>query len=292
MKKNSIKNLDSIHWPNFFIVGAPRCGTTSLYEYLKAIPGIFMSPVKEPGYFIPNDPRRYTEEKYLRLFENVKDEKLIGEASAGYLASKETPSIIKKQIPDAKIIITLRDPCERAFSHYLNRLRTGDEIISFDEAVDNLIKGKENPTISRVVHVGFYYENVERYLRIFGKDKVKILIFEETMKDTRKTIENLLSFLGHDSIVPDEVSKQHNAYAEPLGNIGKFLVKNRIIGKVGKTVIPKEKREVFLRILINKNTAKPRLTDTSRQELIKIFHNDVRNLEGLLEREIPWLKVK
>lgn len=290
--KNEIKNLDLRQWPNFFIVGAPRCGTTSLYEYLKAIPGIFMSPVKEPGYFIPNDPRGYTEEKYLKLFENVKNEKLIGEASAGYLASKETPSIIKKQIPDAKIIITLRDPCERVFSHYLNRLRTGDETISFDEAIDNFVNGEENPTLSSLIHVGYYYANVERYLEIFGKDKVKILIFEETVKDTRKAIEDLLTFLGHDSKVPDEVSKQHNAYAEPLGDIGKFLTKNRIIGKIGKKVIPKEKREAVLRTLTSKNTEKPRLTKKSRQELIKIFHNDVRNLEGLLERELPWLKEK
>ena len=114
------------NWPTFFIVGAPRSGTTSLYNYLKTIPEIFMSPVKEPGYFIPNDFRGFSEKKYLELFKNVKDEIVIGEASAGYLASQEAAFRIKKEIPNAKIIITLRDPVERTFSDYLNNLRTGN----------------------------------------------------------------------------------------------------------------------------------------------------------------------
>ena len=69
--------MNKNNWPNFFIVGAPRSGTTSLYNYLKTVPEVFMSPVKEPGYFIPNDFRGFTEESYLQLFKDVKDEKIL-----------------------------------------------------------------------------------------------------------------------------------------------------------------------------------------------------------------------
>ena len=119
-------------WPNFFIVGAPRSGTTSLYEYLKEVPEVFMSPVKEPNFFnlsVENDlflskPIR-EKKKYLDLFKNVKDEKAIGEASPTYLWDPKTPKLIHEIIPDAKIIISLRDPVERTFSHYLMYFRNG-----------------------------------------------------------------------------------------------------------------------------------------------------------------------
>ena len=104
-------------WPNFFIVGAPKAGTSSLYAYLNEIPGIFMSPKKEPNYFsentIPNDhpikPIR-DKKKYLELFKGVKGEKIIGEASTSYLADPEAPKLIHEACPDAKILISLRDP--------------------------------------------------------------------------------------------------------------------------------------------------------------------------------------
>ena len=114
-------------WPNLFIVGAPKAGTTSLHEYFeKKIPGIFMSDVKEPYYFcktlIPIDhyitPIR-DKKKYLELFEKSKTEKIIGESSVWYLSDPDASSLIYQKVPNAKIIIMLRDPVERAFSHYL-----------------------------------------------------------------------------------------------------------------------------------------------------------------------------
>ena len=107
-------------WPNFFIVGAPKSGTTSLYEYLKQIPQVYMSPVKEPHYFsksiVPDNhflkPIR-DKKKYLNLFEGAKNEIAIGEASPTYLADPEAPKLIHELVPNAHIIIILRDPIER-----------------------------------------------------------------------------------------------------------------------------------------------------------------------------------
>jgi len=105
------RSLNNKKWPNFFIVGAARAGTTSLYNFLKNAEGIFMSPVKETGHFIPNDPRGYNDEKkYLCLFEGAKDEKVLGEATPGYLTSPETPELIKMKVPHAKILITIISP--------------------------------------------------------------------------------------------------------------------------------------------------------------------------------------
>ncbi|MEX0656428.1 MAG: sulfotransferase domain-containing protein, partial [Nitrosopumilaceae archaeon] len=120
-------------WPNFFIVGADKAGTSSLYAYLMNIPGIFMSRYKEPNYFSTmtfgdnHDLRPIRDKKkYLELFKNVKNEKIVGEASPSYLGDKEAPKLIHKVSPEAKILICLRDPVERVYSHYLMLDRLGD----------------------------------------------------------------------------------------------------------------------------------------------------------------------
>ena len=122
-------------WPNLFIVGAAKAGSTSLYNYLKNIPGIYMSPIKEPNFFAEmthNNPVWSTiddKEKYLRLFHKVRDEKIIGEASVSYLHDLNAPRRIHQRVPDSRIIICLRDPVERGFSHYLHFKRNGFAII-------------------------------------------------------------------------------------------------------------------------------------------------------------------
>lgn len=130
-------------YPNFFVVGAPKAGTTSLYNYLGQHPAIYMSPIKEPAFFAtdlfevkrqmgrptadPADLRTYLDgpmsepragvisewEQYLKLFKNVRQETAIGEASGNYLASSSAPSAIRDRIPHARIIMLLRDPVHR-----------------------------------------------------------------------------------------------------------------------------------------------------------------------------------
>jgi len=128
-------------WPNFFIVGAPKAGTTSLHAYLNNIPGIYMSSVKEPKYFLASDsPKRYfppirDKKKYLKLFEKAREEKIIGEASPQYLHDPQTPKLIHQIIPQAKILISLRDPIERLFSGYLMQIRNGRIKTTFSEEI-------------------------------------------------------------------------------------------------------------------------------------------------------------
>src|SRR3979411_724122 len=101
--------------PDVFIVGAPRCGTTALYTYLKDHPEIFMSPIKEPEFFtdfLGEGRRVRTEAEYLNCFGGVRDEKRIGEASVSYLASRTSARAIKGFSPLAMIIIMLRNPVD------------------------------------------------------------------------------------------------------------------------------------------------------------------------------------
>ena len=281
------------NWPTFFIVGAPRSGTTSLYNYLKTIPEIFMSPVKEPGYFIPNDFRGFTEKKYLDLFKNIKNEIVIGEASAGYLANREASLKIKKQIPDAKIIITLRDPVERTFSDYLNNLRTGNVKRTFEQDFENFLRNnKEQSHLKKSIPVSMFFEQVKNYLNIFGKENVKVLIFEETIKDTKKAIEDVLEFLGVQTQIPENFEKQYNAYSEPLGSFGTNIAKNKTISTIVKKIFPNKNRENILHTILNKKGKKPKMSKETKMKLQDLFLEDVKKLEKLLERPLPWPTIK
>src|SRR5215469_12354579 len=156
--------------PNFFIAGAPKAGTTSLYHYLDQHPQIYMSPIKEPSYFSleirlenfgpdmqeltrrdmpflreyldgPMTTKRWGGpitrwEDYLRLFRGVQEEAAIGEASVCYLWSETAPRHIAEKVPEAKILLILRDPTERAFSHYLHAVSGGITQGTFREYVE------------------------------------------------------------------------------------------------------------------------------------------------------------
>ena len=131
--------------PNFFIVGAPKAGTTSLYKYLESHPDIFMSALKETNYFSfteIEEQKLYYREKgvsdwnsYLSLFENASGKKAIGEASVSYLFYPKTARAIKEKFSDARIIIMLRNPAERALSHYFMDYKMGYVKRKFSEIV-------------------------------------------------------------------------------------------------------------------------------------------------------------
>src|SRR5437867_5801651 len=151
--------------PNFFVVGAPKSGTTALWRFLDQHPSIYMSPIKEPNFFAPEvakatraaghilvagdvDRRPHLSnalrEKrarsvvsewtdYLDLFRDVRRETAVGEASVAYLASTQAPAAICRRACDAKIVMILRDPADRLFSYYIASRASGTAAESFSE---------------------------------------------------------------------------------------------------------------------------------------------------------------
>ncbi|MGR3310384.1 MAG: sulfotransferase family protein, partial [Candidatus Brocadiales bacterium] len=172
-----------IKLPNFLIVGASRSGTTSLYNYLKQHPEVYMSPVKEPRFVIGQQSTKFsykgigdeksekgvikTIDEYKKLFENVRDEKAIGEASVINLYFYEDAiKLIKKYLGDAKIIIILRNPVERAFSQYLRLRREYRESLSFEDGLKMEEKRLKDGWLPgwHYTRRGFYYNSVKAYM--------------------------------------------------------------------------------------------------------------------------------
>ena len=289
--------MDAI-WPNFFIVGTIRAGTTSLHEYLNSSPNIYMSLVKEPHFFAKirvTENSHFSpirdEQKYLKLFSKVKDEKAIGEASPTYLQDPKAPYLIHKYVPKARIIIILRDPVERAFSHYLLLMNKGWEKHSFGEIIRETNREKKD-ALTDVLEAGMYHEQVKRYLDIFGSDQVKILIFEEFAKDTRKAVREVLEFLGINDEPPEVVDKTYNPFSIPKGPLSRFLLSNNTIRQLGNKLLSSSTRLYLRENFLLKKSEKPLISIDDKNFLINYYQNDVEKLKKLLNRPLPWRNFK
>jgi len=284
-------------WPNFFIVGAPKAGTTSLYEYLKYIPGIFMSPIKEPNYFsiktIPDNHRTKPirdKEKYLGLFKEIKDETIIGEASPTYLAEPEAAEEIHSISPNAKILISLRDPVERTYSQYLMHVRDGQWNHSFHEQLKKELNAKidfKNRNIG--LRWGFYFDDVKKFLNVFGKTQIKIIIFEEWIKNVGKELQEIINFLDVDYKLKKINEEQYNPFFVDRNPITRYIRTNQLLTKVVKKTITKEKQKKIRDKYFIKESEKPKMDFKEREILVNHYHDDVIKLEELLGRKLPWI---
>jgi hypothetical protein len=296
--------------PNLIIVGAARSGTTSLHRYLDQHPQIFMSKPKETNFFCfkNNTPPLngpfddfflkkciVNQKDYEDLFIPVREGIIIrGESSPCYLQYPSTAKNIKKTIPDCKIIISLRDPIERCFSHFRLLTKLGHETLTFEEALnaekERLNKGwRADYQYTANSH---YYDKVNRYLSIFGEDNVEIILFEELIKNSHRKASDIFRFLGiNDSVVISEM-KQHNYSGFVRSKIiQKYFLRPHPIKKVAK-IIPRQIRTRIYDGLKSYNTVKTSQTldEKTKDRLTKLFSNDIINLEKLIGRDLNnWL---
>jgi len=282
-------------WPNFFIVGAPRAGSSSLYEYLRQVPEIYMSTVKEPNYFAPNaipdnfkiNPIRNKKE-YLKLFKKAKDEKILGEASPSYLRDTEAPKLIHEVLPDAKILISLRNPINQIFSNYLMNASLGYENKPFREAINNSLTRKKLIGYQDLIQGAMYYQPVKRYLETFGENQVKIIIFEEFIKNTGKMLNDILDFLGVKSTIPEIMDKSFNPFSIPRGKLARFVLTSGGIRKISNKIVSPSMRIKLKENLLLKGVKKPEMKEDDKKFLQSLFKEDVKNLEILLGYNFPW----
>jgi len=283
-------------WPNFFIVGSAKCGTTSLYQYLKNVSEIFMSPVKEPNYFStttvpdnhPIEPIR-NKEKYLSLFKKVTDEKIIGESSPSYLADPDAPKLIYKVSPDAKILISLRNPVERIYSGYHMFKSRGEVKLSFHDEIKRALTTDFQDDFNHLYPLhGLYYEDVKRYIDTFGANQVKIIIFEDWIKNAKETVDEVLKFLGVTNGIMDFKEEVHNPYSVPRISLAQHIITSPLSHRIVKKVfIPKSIRNLGNKTLLKKKV-KQKMAEEDRDFLINFYEDDVSKLKKLLGIQLPW----
>jgi hypothetical protein len=311
--------------PNFFIVGAPKAGTTSLYHYLDQHPDIYMSPIKEPCCFCfevrpwnfeeslrdravqlqkdvldylhgPMDKKRSGGivcewEDYLRLFAAATTQRAVGEASVNYLLSKSAPAAIASRLPHARIVMVLRSLADRAFSQYLHYVSDGLVTEPFRDYVRASLRhsGEGLGIHQPFLEMGFYAEQVQRYLTHFPREQIGIWIYEETKERPREFMREVLEFLGVDSTFVPDTSKR---YRQP--QIPRIITPNKILRRArmwqaSRHLVPASIRSIVRRA-IYRPVGSVTMGAEDRALMLDFYRSDIRRLEGILNRDLTaWL---
>lgn len=299
-------------YPNFFVVGAAKSGTTSLYRYLDQHPEVYMSPMKEPNWFSRvHAPGRISsvvsEAEYLDLFKRRHAERAAGEASPSYLWDEKAPWRIKEAVPEAKIIAILRHPSERALSDYAQTVRWEGETLPLLEALKQgyYAQPKTYGVTRLYVDLGFYSEQVRRYLEAFDKTQVRIFLYEDLQRDPKALLTSVLEFLEVDPGYADhiETSVRYNRYSVPregtLSWLTEGILKSRVYNSprsraLRSRLMPSAKLRYRIRQSLRfKEAAKPEMDPDSRRFLMGLYSEDIRELQGLIGRDLGhWLQLE
>jgi len=291
--------------PDFFIVGAAKSGTTSLYRYLIQHPAIFMPELKEPHFFGEWHPSTGIEdlEEYLKLFAGVPEEIRAGEATTSYLYSSSGAQEIQRFQPIAKIIMILRNPVDRAYSNYWEQTeakywesREPVETLSFEEALEaepERIQQGWGYTFHYVA-CGRYAEQVARYLDVFGDDAVRVYLFDDLVLDAESVCRDVFSFLEVDPNYPIKGAKAHNPSGPSRSALLSKLIYDRLsIKELVKKVLPVSVRRSVKEWLRARNVGPtPKMNPETRSRLQGVFRNDILRLEKLIGRDLDkWLEM-
>ena len=284
--------------PDFFIVGAPRCGTTALYTYLSDHPDIFMSRIKEPDFFadyLGKHRRVRTFPEYLDCFTGVQGNKRIGEASVSYLASQTSAKVIKDFSPLAKIIIMLRNPVDVMYSMYhLRRFSNLEDQPSFEAALDADARGREVAELTYRERTKFATQ-VERYLTVFGREKIHFIIYDDFKIDTRTVFENTLRFLDVCSNFKQDFPRI-NGNRRARSKFAWRLVRQPPVPlrRIIRPLTSRRFRSAIGRRLLQLNTIeepRPRLEPELKNRLQEEFAAEIHRLSILLDRDLTqWCK--
>ncbi|MDB4264746.1 sulfotransferase domain-containing protein [bacterium] len=294
--------------PNLFIIGAPKCGTTSLNEYLRSHPNIFMCNPKEPHFF-SKDLNRYPSfrsiEEYLALFQKSTDEHIVvGESSVWYLFSSVAAEEIYRFNSSSKIIVILRNPIDLIYSLHSYTYNNREDEPDFKKAFHlqglrsqghNLPKEIDEPLLLQYTKIGKLGDQVEKILRIFPLEKVKIILFDDFVSKTREVYEDVLSFLN----VPSDcrinfprfnktnksiiwLSKAKNKIPQPA--LDAYYKIKELLG-LRKFNISGSIRRLSPQFLIN-----PPIDSIFREELLHVFRDDIEKLSKILGRDLDqWV---
>jgi hypothetical protein len=312
-----------VRLPNFFLAGVPKAGTTSLYQYMDRHPEIYMSAIKEPHFFateireenfdaglrrrLARDAPGLREflsggmlqkrfdgivtawEDYVRLFSNATGESAVGEASVCYLWSRTAAENIAARIPDAKILVMLRDPADRAFSQYLHGLGNGEIRWSFREHIQRNLRHRSGQFCIHYpfLEFGFYFEQLRRYLDRFGQN-VWVGFHEDFKERPREVFQEICRFLGVSPDCSPNMNRKHlEAQIPRMAAVG--WLRRAGIWQDCARMTPAGLRPLLRRAL----TRKPGTThmDPADRQYLRVFYReDVGKLATLVGRDLDaWM---
>jgi len=294
--------------PNFLIIGAAKGGTTTLHYVIDQHPEIYMSPMKEPSFFWAYGSQvrlvgpgaevlkhRYVDDfnQYQKLFAGVTTEKAIGESSVRYLAHPSAPASIHKFIPQAKLVLVLRQPADRAFSAFMHYLRDGMEPCSdFSEALAQDRQGlRDQWTFGRYLKEGAYCTAIKRYLEYFHRDQMHISLFEDLKDNPQDLLRTLFEFLDVDDTYKADMSHQHNVSGVISNSLLRTVwTRSNPLRALVRPLLSERLRHAAFEVVI-RDLEKPDYSPELRADLTDYYREEIEGLEEILQRDLShWLE--
>lgn len=298
----------AITLPDFLLIGAAKSGTTSLFEYLNQHPEVFVPAKKELFYFsFGNKKPTYTNSNFLSMltwkrvdyineFQNAKG-KISGECSTSYLyTSSATIANIQElygeQARDLKMIVILRNPVDRAFSHYTHLVRNGLENLSFEEAIlpENISRRKNEIWGFDYIEYGNYGTQLSHFMNAFPKTKV--FLFED-LKAPKKLLNELQSFLEVQTPFTTTKIESFNPSGIPKHKRTLSLLRSRKIKRVLKWFTPKSlsfKLKRLRDLWMAKTMTRIHMKPETKQMLIAQYSEEIDKLAELIQRPLNHWK--
>lgn len=281
--------------PTFILAGAPKSGTTTLWEFFQMHPDICTCAIKEPKYFIKaNDVKPTYKGNYQKglqwyqsLFKNCKSSAAIGEASGNYFANTNAPQLMKELIPNVTLVFILRDPVERIYSHYWNEIRDGRSLPEF-----NTLVKKGYPEFERYAYISTYQMHIQRYENYFSKEQINIFLFDDLQKKPRKLLKAVYKAINvNPDFLPEYPGKKFNTRRIPYFrwlDRAFFLLSTNYRMKT-KQPPPYWVHNLAINILNRNSKIKSFLPmdKTTRKYLVSKFHSTVDFVETKLNRSLP-----
>ena len=301
--------------PNFVMIGAAKCGSTSLYNYLRQHPDVYMCPTEDANFFALEDrviklymppPSEkvgrkwvYNLTEYASLFEAAGGQRAIGESSNIYLNISRSAQRIHHYCRSAKIMAILRNPVERAFSNFLHLIGMGLEPYSdFADALkaeEKRVKDGWHP-MWFYKQTGHYHTLLQPYFELFEKSRIRVFLYDDLAKDPVGCVQSVFEFLEVDRSFRPDVSEVHKVTGVP-GNksLHKFLTEKNRLKTLVKALVPERFREHYrtnvAKKIVKRNLVKPALSADIRRELIVEFRDEVLKLQDLIGRDLShWLR--
>ncbi len=297
--------------PNFFIVGAPKCGTTALYEYLRPHPNIFLSEVKEPHFFardLGTYPRIKTLQEYTEIFADSTEKHLsVGEASVYYLRSSVAIPSIREFNPDAKIIAMFRNPVEMVYSLHSQLLYVSEETVTDFEAAWRLQERRSrgldlppairSPLLVQYEEVGRFGTQTQRLLSTFPRSQVKLILYDDFTDSAQRVYDEVIDFLGIPHDARSEFPRINENKRARVAWLRHFYRKPPPVLRDAirslKQVMGAEKLSAVKKRMVDLNTVRERrqpLSAEFRAELVETFRDEVVLLSRLLDRDLShWV---
>ncbi len=290
--------------PNFFVVGAGRSGTTSLHEILGQHPDVFMCPRKSPNYFAAHLAQPGWEtpvatamarhwvhdaDEYRALFDGATTQRAVGEVSPVYLQALDVAPRIDSEHPDASIVAVLRNPVDRAHSHFVGRRRDGIEIYStFAERAERELAAPlpDDVAFGHLIGCGRYHHFLRPYVELFGADRVTVVLYDDFVADARAVVAEIFEAIGVDvDFVPELSARSNRTGIIRNGPARAVWTRTVRVRTALRPHLPDRLRAMVGRPFLAE-LDKPELDQRLRQRLGDVVRDDVAALEVLLDRDL------